>query len=1164
MAATLGAMHTEASAQTYVWNGPGGTSVLPWSNSTNWLGGMVPVSGPTLSLEFGANSNVSSYIAANDLGVMNINRISLSNAASATGAQATANLRSYPVAGGSAVGAMRFTGDNPAIIYNRGNGATVGGISTGFSYGIILAPTSGNLSILGDGNGLLNLGNFVGTTVGSGITGAAGIDINASPLLTVNLVSAAASSGFASNFSGGVRLYSGRLQINANQALGTGPLTMLGGVIRSSAAAIVCNNPVVLTNDLAVSQASDLTFTGPITGGGALKVLSSGYFDGLKITLSTAAAYTGPTIIEQSAIRNINLPRLTVTAQGSINSTSRIDIGQGGALWLTGNTNDTRIPNNAPVRMDAGVVVIQGDTGGGTSTSETLGNVTASGLCGFVVNSVSGTLGSQFSNLSFGSLSRVDNATLIFRGPYVGSSGSGPTGTQSFAGGLTGISDPLGPSDPTNTPIVPFAAGDPLFQAYGGGNAFITYDVGGVRMIPFSDPSVIARAGTPLDAGSANRNVWLVGTINVAGQQRVNALGLAGSTSSTAARMTGTGTVRVYSGCVLAGGNNVLGPVNTIAGPTIDFGDKTGFFHMGSPIILSAGSSITGSAGVVVSGTQSVAINGLSFNSTSLANPFTGGFYINGGLVAFNRDDQLGAPGEPVVFNGGVMYFNLQNSNLTLNRPMRLGPAGGGMYALTGSTFEVASDITGSGGLTVWPPSNAGQLTLSGNNTFTGPVSIFASGGTGNAVTVVAVSSDANLGASSEVRLCGGNLRLLSSATFTKTLNFISAATLDSNGFSPTFSSPLYGTSGLNRTLVKMGDGSITLAGSSPHWSGTMAIDAGALVIAGEGRFPQLFSATMNYGGEFRIDNTTTNVTDRVSDDARLFIPDGGTFRFVGTPGGASSEVLGGISLSDSTSNSAGSSILSIETGAAGSAVVTARGLVTGAGTLFKRGSGILELSFSTGNDYSGGTQIQNGTLRVSNTSGSATGTGPVYVDVNGTLDGSGLLTISGGLTVEGAVSGGDDFGTLTVISASVSINGKLRSDIRDGASDTLAVVGNLSLGSNASLELPDTNNYSTGGTFTLANYTGTLTGHFAHITGLDSSRYTIDYGTGSASAITITVSAPCPADFNQDGGVDGGDIESFFSAWEAADTSADVNYDGGVDGGDIETFFHAWEAGGC
>ncbi|MEI7657440.1 MAG: GC-type dockerin domain-anchored protein [Phycisphaerae bacterium] len=53
-----------------------------------------------------------------------------------------------------------------------------------------------------------------------------------------------------------------------------------------------------------------------------------------------------------------------------------------------------------------------------------------------------------------------------------------------------------------------------------------------------------------------------------------------------------------------------------------------------------------------------------------------------------------------------------------------------------------------------------------------------------------------------------------------------------------------------------------------------------------------------------------------------------------------------------------------------------------------------------------------------------------------------------------------------------------------------------------------------------------------------------------------------CIADFNQDGGVDGADIESFFHAWETGGASGDVNQDGGVDGGDVETFIGRWEAG--
>jgi choice-of-anchor C domain-containing protein len=55
-----------------------------------------------------------------------------------------------------------------------------------------------------------------------------------------------------------------------------------------------------------------------------------------------------------------------------------------------------------------------------------------------------------------------------------------------------------------------------------------------------------------------------------------------------------------------------------------------------------------------------------------------------------------------------------------------------------------------------------------------------------------------------------------------------------------------------------------------------------------------------------------------------------------------------------------------------------------------------------------------------------------------------------------------------------------------------------------------------------------------------------------------------CPADYNQDGGVDGEDIVTFFAAWEAGGCDGDVNADGGVDSGDVDTFFTAWEAGGC
>lgn len=97
-------------------------------------------------------------------------------------------------------------------------------------------------------------------------------------------------------------------------------------------------------------------------------------------------------------------------------------------------------------------------------------------------------------------------------------------------------------------------------------------------------------------------------------------------------------------------------------------------------------------------------------------------------------------------------------------------------------------------------------------------------------------------------------------------------------------------------------------------------------------------------------------------------------------------------------------------------------------------------------------------------------------------------------------------------------------------------------------------------------NPTATLTIAEAQLS--DTGEYTIIFtnscGSITSAAASITVEHYCPADFNQDGGVDGGDVEPFFIAWEAADPAADVNRDGDVDGNDVEVFFIAWQAGGC
>lgn len=68
----------------------------------------------------------------------------------------------------------------------------------------------------------------------------------------------------------------------------------------------------------------------------------------------------------------------------------------------------------------------------------------------------------------------------------------------------------------------------------------------------------------------------------------------------------------------------------------------------------------------------------------------------------------------------------------------------------------------------------------------------------------------------------------------------------------------------------------------------------------------------------------------------------------------------------------------------------------------------------------------------------------------------------------------------------------------------------------------------------------------------------------GSEMSEEAVLAVRCDADFDGSGGIDGGDVEAFFRAWEAGDSRADLNDNGGIDGQDVERFFLLWESGSC
>ncbi len=156
----------------------------------------------------------------------------------------------------------------------------------------------------------------------------------------------------------------------------------------------------------------------------------------------------------------------------------------------------------------------------------------------------------------------------------------------------------------------------------------------------------------------------------------------------------------------------------------------------------------------------------------------------------------------PVVFNFGGGTLQLTSST-TVSFPMTLTGMGGNSNVDTnGYAVTFLGTLSGVGGLN---KVGSGTLTLSGGNTFTGPVS-FGGG-------EIAVSSLSNLGSGSTLNFDGGGIKFLASwATYARTVLLNdNGGSFNTNGFAVTFSGSLSGVGG----LTKIGSGALTLSGSN-------------------------------------------------------------------------------------------------------------------------------------------------------------------------------------------------------------------------------------------------------------------------------------------------------------------------------------------------------------
>lgn len=242
-------------------------------------------------------------------------------------------------------------------------------------------------------------------------------------------------------------------------------------------------------------------------------------------------------------------------------------------------------------------------------------------------------------------------------------------------------------------------------------------------------------------------------------------------------------------------------------------------------------------------------------------------------------------------------------------------------------------------------------------------------------------------------------------------------------------------------SLTKNSAGALTLSGANTY-TGATTINGGSIVLSTAGALGVTSSLILNGGGI----TYGTGVTQDVS-SAPVTLS-GGT----------------------NTINTNGNNVTLAQSIGQG-----------GTGSLVKAGAG--KLTFSSSNNYSGSTSVSAGTLAANNSSGSATGSGPVNVSSGATLTGSG--TIAGAVTAStGAIvaPGNAGIGTLTMGSLNLAANSINDFEFTSVSSyDKIVTTGSNGLTVNGGglhlYSAGGTSPYSTPGTYNLVQFSGVIQG---------------------------------------------------------------------------------------
>lgn len=876
---------------------------------------------------------------------------------------------------------------------------------------------------------------------------------------------------------------------------------------------------VVFGNTAAVDVGGGtLTMQGTASGSGLWTKLGSG-----GLILSGANTFSGDSIISNGVVRMLHGDALGTTAGSNI-------VVSGAALEITNAiTSSERMSINGTGISSAGALNSLG------------GNNTLSGAIALGANSSVGVVADTLtmSGIISGSysLTKVSAGTLTL------------SGNNTFSGGVThngsGGRINIGHANALGSGTYTIGGASASFDNSSGGsltigNAFTMS--GGSPTFVGSNPLTISGAVT---LSGANRTITVsASTLTLSGN--ISESGSRTLTKAGSGTLTLSGNNSHSGGTTLSAGTLNIGHANALGSGTFSTG--AGTFDNSSGGALTVANAVTFDGNPTFTGTQPLTISGagqLNGAATRTITVSASTLTLSGALGEDAAGRNLTKAGSgTLVLSGNNTYSG--NSTVSAGT-LQIG-AGGTSGSVAGNIannaaliFDRSDDLTYSGvisGSGTLEKKSAGTLTLSGNNTFSGAATI--SGGTikmGHANALGSTGGGTTVAAGGALDLNG---QTVGGEAVTLNGHGINGggALINSSG-----TASLSGTIALNSASAIGGANQMTLSGVISGANQLTKVGAGTTILSGNNSFS---GNSIISNGLVRLTHAnglgSTAGSNIVMSGAAVEVsgvnsPEPMSINGTGISGGGalrsasgSGTFSGGIALGSDSSVGVDADTLTIS------------GIISGGFALTKVGAGALAVGVA--NTFSGGLRVNEGILR-STANASSLGAGTVTIgaasgSANANLEFTGAarthandvviasgssgaatitnagnvsITLSGGFTVNKAVSLSPVGGASSVININGAMSGSANVDVNAGAGNYVSFGGNNSSFSgtvnvnNGTARLSAANSMSSAGSV-MVGASGTLDVRVGVTVGYLTGSGTVLNNSGSGSTLTLSPSS--------------------------------------------------------